>query len=361
MVRTGRSEFYPAVDDEMLVEAAQDEEHLTLMRRLGLGSVMVVPLAVRGRVFGAVTFVAERPGRFDRTDLELAEDLARRAALAIDNSMLFRREHEAAVTLQRSLLPEALPEMEGMQFAAHYEPAAPGLEVGGDWYEVVPHDDGSVTVVIGDVAGRGIKAASVMGRVRPALRAYIADGHPPAAAVARLDQLIKESDSPEMTTLFLLEIAPSGAAEFVRAGHPPALVRRPDGTVFDLSEGGVPPLGILDEVEWTSDLTELEPGSLILLYTDGLIERRDAHLHAGLERLKQLFATVPGDAEGCLDALAEAYRTEEIPDDVAMLAVAIGERQNGTAEAPDSARIARPALELRPRRGVEQSGSSPGS
>ena len=92
----------------------------------------------------------------------------------------------------------------------------------------------------------------------------------------------------------------------------------------------MPPLGILDEVEWTSDLTELEPGSLILLYTDGLIERRDAHLHAGLDRLKQLFAAVPGDAEGCLDALAEAYRTEEIPDDVAMLAVAIGERQSGT-------------------------------
>ena len=139
---------------------------------------MVVPLQARGRIFGALSLVAAESGRhFDAADLELAEDLARRAALAIDNSMLFRREHEAAVLLQRSLLPDSLPAVPGLEFAARYEPAAPGIEVGGDWYEVVRCADGRVGVMIGDVAGRGIRAASIMGRVRPALRGFVADGH----------------------------------------------------------------------------------------------------------------------------------------------------------------------------------------
>ena len=172
MIRTGRSELYPEIADELLVEAAQDEEHLThdARARPRLGHDRPAAGARTGRSARSPSCRRVR-GRFDEHDLELAEDLARRAALAIDNSMLFRREHEAAVVLQRSLLPAGLPELEGIEFAARYEPAAPGLEVGGDWYEVVPRDDGSVAVTIGDVAGRGVRAASVMGRVRPALRA----------------------------------------------------------------------------------------------------------------------------------------------------------------------------------------------
>ena len=186
VIRTGVSELHSEITDEMLVEAARDEDHLRLMRELGIVSAMVVPLRARGRSLGAMTLVAAESGRhFDRDDLALAEDLARRAGLAIDNAMLFRREHEAAVILQRSLLPQSLPQVDGLEFAVRYEPAAPGLQVGGDWYEVVASGDGRVGLVIGDVAGRGIHAASVMGRVRPALRAYVADGRPPSEAIER--------------------------------------------------------------------------------------------------------------------------------------------------------------------------------
>ena len=327
VIRTNAAELYSEVTDQMLVEAAHDDEHLRLMRELGLASAMIVPLRARGKVLGAITFVASESGRrFDERDLSLAEDLSRRAALAIDNSMLFRREHEAAVTLQRSLLPEILPQMKGARFAARYEPAAPGLEVGGDWYEVIALDDGTVGVTIGDIAGRGIRAASVMGRVRPALRAYVMDGHGPVDSLKRLDRLMKEAEREEMTTVFHLQFDPvAGTAEYVRAGHPPALLRLPDGEVRELAGSGTPPLGVLEEVEYHSHPAELPGGSLLLLYTDGLIERRDADLDAGIARLKEVLVGAPSVAEECLEHLSSEFRADEIPDDVAMLAMSVGE------------------------------------
>jgi Stage II sporulation protein E (SpoIIE)/GAF domain len=323
-IRSGESELHTEIGDEMLVAAARDPEHLRLMRELGLRSAMVVPLTARGRAIGALTLVAAESGRrFDEVDLDLAEDLARRAALAIDNSMLFRREHEAAVILQRSLLPESLPEVEGLQFAARYEPAAAGLEVGGDWYEVVRSDDGTIGLTIGDVAGRGIRAASVMGRIRPALRGLIANGHRPARAMERLDSLVKEADRPEMTTVFHLRYDPVDASgEYVRAGHPPALLRHPDGRVVELRGGGSPPVGVLDGIQFQTDRVEIPAGSLLLLYTDGLIERRGDDLLAALERLKRTFADAPADPAACLEHLAHEYESEQVPDDVAMLAMA---------------------------------------
>ncbi len=325
VVRTGSSELYPEVTDEMLVGAAQDDEHLEMMRELGLLSVMIVPLEARGRTFGALTLVAAESGRrFDASDLELAEDLARRAALAIDNSILFRREHEAAVILQRSLLPDSLPRIEGLEFAARYEPAAPGIEVGGDWYEVVQCADGRVGVMIGDVAGRGIRAASVMGRIRPALRGFVADGHDPGEAIARLDAMIKEGERAELTTVFhLLYDRATRTAEYVRAGHPPALIRLPDGTVEELNGVGSPPVGILAAPRFTVQTAKIPDGSLLLLYTDGLIERRGEDLMSALKRLKATLAECPEGAQACLDRLAEVYRADAVPDDVAMLAMAV--------------------------------------
>jgi PAS domain S-box-containing protein len=323
VVRTGEPEIYPEIPDRMLVEAAEDEEHLRLMRELGLLSAMVVPLVARGKVLGALTIVSSREDRrFDEADLELAQDLARRAAMALDNAILFRREHEAAVILQRSLLPQTLPQVEGLEFAARYEPAAPGLEVGGDWYEVVDVGDGTVGVSIGDVAGRGIHAASVMGRVRPALRAYVLDGRGPLEAIRRLDRLIKELGEEQMTTIFHLHLDPAtDRAEYVRAGHPPALLRLPGGEVRALGGTGTPPLGILEDADYSVHSLQIPPGSLLLLYTDGLIERRDEPFEKGVDSLKAALARAPEDAEGCLDALMEEFRAAETPDDVAMLAM----------------------------------------
>jgi PAS domain S-box-containing protein len=324
VVRSGDPELYPEVSDEMLAGAARDAEHLRLMRELGLSSVMIVPLAARGSTLGAITFVAAESGRrFDGADLDLASDLARRAGMAIDNSLLYRREHEAAVTLQRSLLPKSLPVIAGMQFASRYDPAAPGLEVGGDWYEVVERDDGSVVAMIGDVAGRGIRAAAVMGRLRSTLRAFVADGHGPREAVERLDRQMKEVDEPEMATAFQIHYDPrSGAASYVRAGHPPALLRLPDGRVEELGGGGTPPLGILEPFTAQAHAVAIPAGSLVLLYTDGLIERRGTDLEVELDRLKRRLAAAPAGPEQCLERLAEEFSAEAIPDDVAMLAFA---------------------------------------
>jgi len=325
VIRTGESEHYPEIPEELLAEGARDEEHLRLIRQLGLGSAMVVPLSARGRVLGAVTFVSSESGRiFDKADLELAEDLASRAALAIDNSILYRREHEAAITLQRELLPAKLPELEGIELAAFYDPAGMGLEVGGDWYEVVELAGGGVALTIGDVAGRGVRAASVMGRARTAMRASVLDGRLPEQAVMRVDRMIRGADPPEMLTLFHIHCeGHSGKAEYVRAGHLPAMLKRPSGEVEQLSGSGTPPLGILEGVEFRPHPIEIEPGSLLLLYTDGLIERRGEDLTTSLARLQDAVEKGPDDAESALRWLREEFRADEGPDDVAMLAMSV--------------------------------------
>lgn len=326
VIRTGESELYPEIPDELLAQTAQDAEHLETLRELGLNSAMVVPLQARGSVFGAITFVASDPDRsFDETDLALAQDLARRGGQAIDNAMLFRREHEAAVVLQRSLLPESLPRIhDDVELGVRYRPAAPGLEVGGDWYDVITVDDDKAAITIGDVAGRGIVAASIMGRLRSALRAYVTDGHSPAETVARLDRLMQESDEPRMATLFHMHYEPETRRLcYVRAGHPPALLRHPDGSVEELGGRGAPPVGILPDFEASEQTVELAPGSLVLLYTDGLIERRDTRLDEELAKLKESLAIAPEGVDECLDFLEERLGTDTIPDDVAMLAMAL--------------------------------------
>ena len=323
VLRTGAAELHAEISDELLEAVAQDAEHLRLMRELGMRSVIAAPLTARGRILGAMTVVSAESGHdYGPGEVRLVSDLARRAALAIDNSLLFEREHEAAVTLQRSLLPQSLPEVGGLRLATRYEPAAAGLEVGGDWYEVVLREDGQVGVTIGDVAGRGIRAASVMGHVRQALRAYVLEGHGPGEAVGRLNRLMRESERPEMVTLFHLLLDPaSGEATYVRAGHPPAVILRDNGDTETLMGEGAVPVGILDDPAYPSNPVRIPPRSLLLLYTDGLIERRSHDLDVGLARLRRLLAEGPRDAEGCLDWLAEQLRADEVPDDVAMLAV----------------------------------------
>ena len=324
VIRTGQTEVYPEVTDEILAEAAQDETHLRFLRELGLRSVMIVPLRARGRVLGAITFVASSPERrYNDADVELAEDLARRAALAVDNAMLFRREHEAALVLQRSLLPDSVPSLhDGIQFDVRYRPAGPGVAVGGDWYDIVLLDDGTVGLTIGDVAGRGLRAASVMGRIRPALRAYVLDGHGPAEALERLDRLMKENPVSQMATVLHLHYDPGArSARYVRAGHPPALLRRADGTIEELGGAGTPPLGILDDVTYEEHLVEIPPDSLLLLYTDGLIERRHTSLARELGQLKEILSGAPAGASECLEWIEQNLATDEVPDDIAMVAM----------------------------------------
>ena len=322
VVRTGEPELYEEIPAELLEEAAQDEEHLAAILELGLVSAMTVPLQARGRTFGALTLVAAESGRrYNAEDLELAMDLARRAAMAIDNAAIYRREHDAAVTLQRALLPRVLPAVEGLAIASRYQPAEAAFEVGGDWYDVARGDDENLTITVGDVAGHGTRSASVMGQLRIALRAFVSDGHAPDASMHRLNRLLLGFDEPPMATILQAALNPSSLElSFVRAGHPPALLRRADGSVEQLDGSTSPPLGLFDDASFECSELQLRPGDTLLLYTDGLIERRGEPIDQGIDRLRNALTAAPAEPEGCLDAVFVAAQAGG-EDDVAALAL----------------------------------------
>jgi GAF domain-containing protein/anti-sigma regulatory factor (Ser/Thr protein kinase) len=324
VIRTGRSELYAEITDELLVRGARDEEHLELMRGLGLRSVLIVPLTARGRTLGAITLVSAESGHtYGVDDLRFAEDLAHRAAVAVDNSRLYSREHRAAVTLQQSLLPRQLPEVAGVEFAARYLPATSELDVGGDWYDAIPLGDGSVGVAVGDVVGHGVEAAAVMGQFRNALRAYVLDGRGPDAAVERLNRLTRTFDQNDMATLVYVVLdTASGGFRFVRAGHPPPLILHPDGQVSQLNGQGALPVGVAPNVRYPATAMKLEPGATLLLYTDGLVERRGEPLEDGIGKLERVLAEAPEPLEELCDHLLAALAAEaERDDDICILAI----------------------------------------
>ena len=325
VIRTGRPELFPRLSDEVLVAAARSPEHLETLRSLELASAMTVPIIGREGAVGAITFAssdADRP--YDEDDLELAADLGRRAGQAVETARLFQREHETALTLQRALLPGRLPDVPGIEVAARYLPAEAGLEVGGDWYDVLKPDTGCVELVIGDVAGRGVRAASVMGRLAIALRAYALEGRKVDEVIGGVNRLMGEFESREIATVLQISVDPdTGRGSYVRAGHPPALLRTPGGEVIELSGQGTPPIGWLDDLEPRVNTVETPPGSLLLLYTDGLVERREFDLQVGIERLKVAFAESPDEPEAVVEHVPAALEAARVPDDIAVLAARI--------------------------------------
>jgi anti-sigma regulatory factor (Ser/Thr protein kinase)/HAMP domain-containing protein len=322
VLRTGQAELFEDISDEMLGRVARDPEHLRILRELGLRSAMIVPLTVRGRTVGVITFVTAESGRrYTARDLEVAEALARRTAVAIDNARMYARERGIAETLQRSLLPERLPEIPGVRTAARYLPGA-AEAIGGDWYDLFVLPGGRVGLVMGDVAGRGVPVASLMGQLRNSLRAYAVDGYPPAEVVARLNDLIEPGN---MATLVYLVLDPvTWTVTYSNAGHLPPLVASPDGAVQFL-EGGALPLGNTLATLRHEGTTQLAPGSTIVLYTDGLVEERGVPIDAGLTRLQQ---TVSGTGDEDLEIMLERILSTvpgqpALNDDVALLAVRV--------------------------------------
>ena len=227
-----------------------------------------------------------------------------------------------AETLQRSLLPESLPKIEGLQLDARYLPASASAAIGGDWYDAVELEDGRVAVVVGDVVGHGLRAAVVMGQLRTAFRAYALLGTSPADTLARLNRLLmKESAELMATALYLLLDRDTGQVWFASAGHPPALVVSRDSEPRYLEGGRSVPLGTAD-IAYQQAEARIERGSTVLLYTDGLVERRDTSLD---DRLAQL-ATVAGIAGGelgdvCDQILGGLLGGKRPSDDVALLAL----------------------------------------
>src|SRR4051794_10172382 len=295
-----------------------------LMREQGIVSLVGVPLVVEGRLLGVLHAGTREKRVFTGDDVALLELAAERLAIALDHSRMYEREHAVAATLQRSLLPAELPDVAGTVIATRYVPAVAEVEVGGDWYDVIPLAAGRVGLAMGDVVSRGVRAASVMGQLRNALRAYALDGPPPGLVVERLHTMLRTLERREMATLAYMVLDPIALSfTLASAGHPPPLVLSPDGRVCLIEEGRGPPLGAVADAIYKEASGVLAPGATVLLYTDGLVERRDMWLDEGMERLvtesKGACGAPPDELlERLLGALVPEGGAE---DDVAALAI----------------------------------------
>ncbi|MDX3236434.1 SpoIIE family protein phosphatase [Streptomyces sp. ME03-5709C] len=308
---------------------AQEPERTRRVVAYGIHSLIAAPLKARGVVLGVAGFWrSQKPEPFDEDDLSLAEELVARAAINIDNARRYTREHALAVTLQRSLLPRALPEQSALDVAHRYLPAQSG--VSGDWFDVITLPGNRVALVVGDVVGHGLHAAATMGRLRTAVHNFSTLDLPPDEILGHLDDLVGRIDQDESgtgvgagvmgaTCLYAIYDPVSRRCAMARAGHhPPALVG-PDGSVEfpDLPAG--PPLGLGGMPFQTAEL-ELPEGAQLVLYTDGLIEDRARDLDVGMEMLRQALAAHPDrpPEESC-QAVLEALLPGRPKDDVALL------------------------------------------
>jgi serine phosphatase RsbU (regulator of sigma subunit) len=305
----------------MLVRLAADQHHLDLLREVGMRSVAVVPMSVGNRILGAMTLVNAESGRMlDDFDLRLAQQVADRAAVAIENARLYSERSSIAHTLQQSLLPEQLPQIPGFELASVYIPAFESTEVGGDFYDVWELEDGWM-LVIGDVTGKGIEAAALTSLVRHTMRAASEFESSPAELLARVDSILKKQRARSICTALCLRLFEDRAL-LAAGGHPLPLHVSSRG-VNRVGEHG-PLLGGFSDVSWEDTTVELEPDSILVAYTDGVTDAIGADgTRYGLQRL--------------CDTLAQ-FRGRSATAVIEGLTVALGEFQIG-AHADDTAAL----------------------
>lgn len=293
---------------------------------LGLRSVLVVPLLAADEPIGVLVFGYSASGRrYRQEDLGLAREIAGRVAPAVEDAMRFERELATAEALQRSLLPDQLPVLQDADLATRYVPGGVGLKVGGDWYDAVPLHDGRVMLVIGDVVGHGVRAAASMGKLRNVLQYSALDGLAPAEVLERLNGYFCALIDSDMATLLVAEYDPARQRiRYSSAGHLPAMLRMPDGHVELLEGGRGMPLCASDQAQYSEAERDLPAGSMLVLYTDGLIERRGESLDVGLDRLANALHQATGGVEDVADSLLSDFLADDAPaDDVALLCVAV--------------------------------------
>ena len=310
----------------------------------GAGCLAVPVTGPRGNTAGVIAVWGNNDG-MGPLDEAIFAQYAQMASEALHNAQVYEEMRRIAVTLQHSLLPNDLPELPGLVLGARYLPGGAGLDVGGDWYDVFPVGAGRLGVVIGDVVGRGVPAAAIMGQLQLAVRACALEGGSPATVVNRLNNLIQNLDVPQMATLIFGVVEPdSSTIRLTSAGHPPPLVVEPDGTARFLTLHPVAPLGI--EPGTARETVEvLQPGSTVVLYTDGLVERRGATIDDGLGNLLHAAGGSDGDIEALCDRLVEALGAEASTDDVALLALRLTpvERERFDLSVPGDPRLLAPA------------------
>jgi PAS domain S-box-containing protein len=330
VLRTGRPDLITALSEEILAANAETPEQLRVLQSLPMKSVLVVPLAARGHVLGTLSLVRETSEAFAHTEYGLAEEIGRRAGMALDNARLYQRERLAALTLQKGLLPQALPTLPGAVCAARYVPGAAGTEVGGDWYDVIPLSSDVAVYVVGDVMGRGVAAASIMGQLRSAVRAYSLDGHSPAEILKRVDRMVNTLDDPPLTTCVIGRYnGRDRHLEIATAGHLPPVLVYASGAPEVISLDPGLPLGV-GGATFSEKSMRLDIGSNLLLFTDGLVEHPDQTVEEGFDMLTEVATEAVRDGssvEQIADAILKHMRRggDQDDDDTALLILSISE------------------------------------
>ncbi|MFE7173167.1 SpoIIE family protein phosphatase [Streptomyces sp. NPDC057616] len=306
-LREGRAHIWPA--GTPLEPALAD---------VGPGGLAVLPLPAGNRMAGACLIGWDTPHDFGPDERALLTASAGLAGQALMRAHAFDAEHELVGMLQRQLLPRRLPKLPGAVAVARYLPTTAGLEVGGDWYDVIPLPDNHVALVIGDVQGHSAAAATLMGQMRTALRAYAVEGHPPDVVVSHANRLLVDLETDLFATCCYVDVdMEEGSAWYVRAGHLPPVLRHPDGSTHMPDAEGGPPLGVVAQADFPISVLRLQPGTVVALTTDGLVESAGADIDDGLERLAhELSQADPSRLGQVADALlGNAHRS----DDVALL------------------------------------------
>ncbi|WP_030608352.1 SpoIIE family protein phosphatase [Streptomyces fulvoviolaceus] len=285
-----------------------------LAQHFGRQSWAFLPLTVAGRTMGAWMAAFTYPVAFTPDERSVLTTVARMLAQALSRAGVAESERELTDGLQRSMLPHLGPEIPGMSIAARYVPTGGGLQVGGDWYDMIPLPGGRFALVIGDVQGHDVRAAGLMGQLRIALRAYASEGHRPDAVLSRASRFLHGMtyDDPDaadlrFATCLYVEVDPTtGVLDVARAGHPDPAVRMADGTVLIRRTDGGLPLGIDPDADYPTTRIALEPGETMLICTDGLIETGGHDIETGWKRIRTILETHDGDLESLADALVQA-------------------------------------------------------
>lgn len=329
VVQTGESELITDIDDALLQAAAEDDDHLQLLRSLDFRSAVIVPLVARGTVLGALTLIhdAESGRRHTADDLALTEELAGRAAVALDNARLFQDRATVASVLQRALLPPELPQVPGVEVAARHQPAAE-MVIGGDFYDVFENADGSWTVLIGDVCGKDTTAASLTALARHSARAAVTHDSDPAAVLHVMNEAFRQHGSAEQFCTAVCVRLRSGPEridlECAVAGHPPPLLLRPDGSTEAVRATG-PLVGLFEDAAFPPESATLGLGETLVLYTDGVTEARREEELFGEARLAAALGQRPAlEADALADEVLRAvagFDNGDRRDDVAVLTV----------------------------------------
>ncbi|HEY1978171.1 MAG TPA: SpoIIE family protein phosphatase [Candidatus Baltobacteraceae bacterium] len=327
VTRTGEPFFLPHISEEVLMSHAASRQHERYMRQFGYRSKIVVAVVSQNQIFGALTFVrTDADVEFNHADLQFAIEVGRRAGVAVANAKQYHREQHVAETLQRAFLPRTLPSRRGFQVSAHYRPGSTEADIGGDWYDAFVNGSGNVVVAIGDVTGKGIEAARLMVLMRQAVRVASLDSDDPHYIAGVCNRLLLQEGGERFASAFVGVIdSESGVLRYVSAGHAPPLIRQPDGTITKLEPPSAP-LGAFADVAFDVHEARCSPGSVLALYTDGIVEiNRD--VLTGERRLQELL-----EAKAVLYAANPAEFLERVigddppRDDIAILVVTFTRR-----------------------------------